>query len=87
MNDIQQSTITARELEVLKQFTMSFMTVYSFMPPKEFLGIFLTLHRLAMQLETLKKSIPTITIAQAPTLDAFHAQAIANIQSHRSMMR
>lgn len=87
MSEIQQPNITVQELEVLKQFTMSFITVYSFMPPKEFLGIFLTLHRLAKQIEALKKSIPTITITQAPTLTAFHAQALANIQQQRSMMR
>ena len=87
MSDIQQQKITAQELEVLKRFTMAFVSVYHFMPPKEILGLFIMVQRISKQIESLPKSISVITIAQAPTVSAFHAQAIANIQSQRSMMR
>lgn len=82
-----QQAITEEELNVLKRFAMTWIAVYHSIPPKELLGLFLLIHRINKQIQAMQKSIAAIHIAQAPTVAAFHAQAVANMHNQRSMMR
>lgn len=79
--------LTVSELESLKRFTVTFIAVYRIMPPKELLSLFIMVQRIAQQIIEAQKAVAKITIVQAPTLNSFHSQAIANIQHSRSMMR
>lgn len=84
------SPLTHSELEALKKFAISWITVYRFIPPEAMLGLFLFIHRLNKQLELVQKSISQITIAQAPNVFGFSRELHnIDVQQHinRSMMR
>lgn len=79
--------LTLGELESLKRFAITWIAFYSFAPPESMLRLFIFWQRIIAHVERAQQSISTISITEAPTIDRFHSQMIANIQNSRSMMK
>lgn len=85
--EAKSNKLSASEFESLKRFAIAWLAFYNFAPPETMLRLFIFYRRLIVSLERVQASVSTITITQAPTINRFHSQMVANIQNSRSMTR
>lgn len=77
-------SLTQKELEALKSFSVAWIKTYSCMPPEFILGIFLYLVRIAEHINKQASAIQTIRISQAATLPQY-SNELRNIAAMSSM--